>query len=140
MKKLSIIFGIAFLMIFYCSLFASSPIVQLDIEELPLSARNVVYSNFDLSEIVTIQKKTDTRSKVRYTVKSKDGKVAVFNTIGEWISLDWNNEVIPYMLVPSTIRNHIAQKFGPYVHPVAIKKIKKKYRIVLNNHIVLVLK
>ena len=111
---------------------------QIEQNELPKSAQFILASHFADSQINTV---SITDKKDGYRVKFIDKTVILFNVIGDWVSIDCQNSPIPFMLVPSWIRNQIAEKFGPKAYPVKMdKNKKKKIRLKLDNGIELEMK
>ena len=113
---------------------------DIDMDELPAGAQFILSNNFDVSDIYSIHTTKSKSKGPSYTVYFNSGRKAVFNSLGDWILLDYVKDAVPYLLVPSKIRNYIAAKYGPYVYPVYIQKVKNKMEIKLNNEIVMQLK
>lgn len=113
---------------------------QMSLEDLPKGAQLLIKNNFNTHDIISISEKDSKRIKNEYQVKFKHGKKAIFNSIGDWVLLDFNSEIIPYLLVPSKIRNTIAERFGPHIQPVAIRKYKKKIWVRLDNSMEMIVK
>lgn len=110
---------------------------DIEVEDLPKSAKFIINNHFGAIDISSIVHKEHDKS---YLVKFKDGKKIMFDAIGDWIYIDCKNEFIPLLLVPSWIRNQIAKKYGPYTHPVQMSKDKRKIKIKLSNQVELELK
>lgn len=125
---------------FLCPLETKAIEDHIDMDDLPVGAQFILSNNFDVADINTIHIKKSKSKGSSYMVSFKSGCKAVFNSLGDWVLLDFVKEAIPYSLVPSKIRNYVAAKYGPYVYPVFIQKVKNKIEIKLNNEIVMLLK
>lgn len=135
MKKNIVLLLISLILITF-SLEAKNLTGDINIEDIPKSAKFIIDNHFDELEIASITFKEQEKN---YLVKFNDGKRILFNAIGDWLMIDCKNEQIPLLLVPSWIRNNIAKKFGPYTYAICISKIKRKVHIKLSNQVELVM-
>ena len=100
--------------------------------ELPEVSKILLASHFKDSRIVKI---ICNPKKHTYKVDLDKGKSIVFNETGEWIGINCKGEPIPFLLIPSHIRNKIAHLYGMQACPIEIRKVKKKIHVMLNNGI-----
>lgn len=106
--------------------------VEVKVEDLPEVSRILLASHFNESKVVKI---TCNSKKHLYKVSLDKGKSITFNEEGEWVGINCNREPIPYLLIPSHIRNKIAHMYGTQAGATEIRKIKKKVFVMLNNGI-----
>lgn len=102
------------------------------INDLPVMARQMIIINFGLKDVVSCKL---THSGTRFLVRLTNKRSVFFNESGQWVFIDCGGCNVPDVLVPSKIRNLIAEKYGPYVHVIKISQKDKKTKVTLNNEV-----
>lgn len=110
---------------------------SLNVQDLPRSAVLILENHFNDCKIISITRKTRDNG---YRVEFSDKKVIQFSEIGEWTYINCRKTSVPLLLIPSKIRNMIAQKYGPQAFPTMMCKFKQKFKLILDNQIELEMK
>ena len=103
---------------------------QINETQLPGDAQLFLHSYFSeekVDNVICEAKSND------YEVTMASGTAVDFDRSGSWKEVDCNSERVPSSLVPSSILNKVAERYGIDAQIIWIKRTKKGYEIELNN-------
>lgn len=103
-----------------------------DLEQLPRVSRVLLSSHFKNNKVIKV---TCNKKKRTYKVNFDKGMSIAFDKNGEWTGIDCNREPVPFLLVPSMIRNKVARMYGVQTNVIKLMKTKRKICVYLNNGI-----
>lgn len=104
----------------------------ITINDLPVMARQMIITNFGLHNVLSCHL---THNGTRFLVRLEGKRRVFFDEAGRWVYINCRYQNVPEILVPSKVRNHIAEKYGPYVQVVKMTREKRVIKVMLSNEV-----
>ncbi|MCW3160964.1 PepSY-like domain-containing protein [Chryseobacterium oryctis] len=130
-EKIPTVFTVLFL---FVTGFVFAQDKAISYNQLPQSAKTFLGSNFKGAKPSYIIEDREIYGIDEYKVQLSNGMKVEFDSKGNWKKVDGHNQKIPYVFIPTSIKNYSTKSFPN----TFIKKIEKKrwsYEIELSNGI-----